>query len=219
MAYLIKPLLLASAGALALSGCVSNAPLTADPNANRTRDGAVIGGILGGFLGATADDDNQGRNAILGAAVGAAAGGAIGNALDRQAQDLRGSLNNSQILIENTGSELIVTMPEGILFDIDSAAIRAGLQSDLRALASNLNQYPNTDVIVEGHTDNTGSAGYNQDLSTRRAQAVAGVLLEAGVAPFRVRSLGRGEDDPVATNLTPEGRQQNRRVEVIIRPR
>lgn len=219
MAYLIKPIILATAGALALSGCVSNTPLTADPNANRTRDGAVIGGILGGFLGATADDDNQGRNAILGAAVGAAAGGAIGNALDRQAQDLRGSLNNSQILIENTGSELIVTMPEGILFDIDSAAIRAGLQTDLRALASNLNQYPDTDVIVEGHTDNTGSAGYNQDLSTRRAQAVAGVLLEAGVAPFRVRSLGRGEDDPVATNLTPEGRQQNRRVEVIIRPR
>jgi outer membrane protein OmpA-like peptidoglycan-associated protein len=219
MTYHIKPILLASAAALALTGCVSNTPLTADPNANRTRDGAVIGGILGGFLGATADDDNQGRNAILGAAVGAAAGGAIGNALDRQAQDLRGSLNNNQILIENTGSELIVTMPEGILFDIDSAAIRAGLQTDLRALASNLNQYPNTDVIVEGHTDNTGSAGYNQDLSTRRAQAVAGVLLEAGVAPFRVRSLGRGEDDPIATNLTPEGRQQNRRVEVIIRPR
>ncbi len=219
MAYLFKPLLLASAGALALSGCVGNTLSPGDPNANRTRDGAVIGGILGGFLGATADDDNQGRNAVLGAAIGAAAGGAIGNALDRQAQDLRGSLNNQNILIENTGSELIVTMPEGILFDIDSAAIRAGLQSDLRALASNLNQYPDTDVIVEGHTDNTGSAAYNQDLSTRRAQAVAGVLLEAGVAPFRVRSIGRGEDDPVATNLTPDGRQQNRRVEVIIRPR
>ena len=132
---------------------------------------------------------------------------------------MRGSLSDDRILIENTGSELIVTMPEGILFDVDSAAIRAGLQSDLRALASNLNQYPDTDVIVEGHTDNTGSAAYNQDLSTRRAQAVSGVLLEAGVAPFRVSSIGRGEDDPLATNLTPEGRQQNRRVEVIIRPR
>lgn len=219
MAYLIKPLLLASAGVLALSGCVTNAPLTSDPNANRTRDGAVIGGILGGFLGATAGDDNQGRNAVLGAALGAAAGGAIGNALDRQAQDLRGSLSDDRIQIQNTGSELVVTMPEGILFDVDSAAIRAGLQSDLRALANNLNQYPDTDVIVEGHTDNTGSAAYNQDLSTRRAQAVSGVLLEAGVAPFRVRSVGRGEDDPLFTNLTPEGRQQNRRVEVIIRPR
>ena len=224
-----KTLLLASAAMLALTGCVGNtlgqgpgfgggaSAGASDPN--RTRDGAIIGGILGGFLGATADDDNQRRNTLLGAAAGAAVGGAIGSALDAQAQDLRGSLANDQILIENTGSELIVTMPEGILFDIDSAAIRAGLQSDLRALAANLNQYPDTDVVVEGHTDNTGSAAYNQDLTTRRAQAVAGVLLEAGVAPFRVTSLGRGEDDPTATNLTPEGRQQNRRVEVIIRPR
>ena len=220
MTSLIKPLLLAGAGALALSGCVTNTPYGADPNApNRTRDGAVIGGILGGFLGATGDDANPARGAVLGAAVGAASGAAIGHALDAQARDLRGSLNNSQIQVQNTGSELVVTMPEGILFDFDSAAIRASLQGDLRAMARNLNQYPNTDVIVEGHTDNTGSAAYNQDLSTRRAQAVAGVLLEAGVAPARVRSIGRGEDDPVATNLTSEGRQQNRRVEVIIRPR
>ncbi len=218
MAYLLKPILLASAAVIGLAGCVTNSVGPADPNANRTRDGAVIGGILGGFLGATADDDNQGRNAVLGAAAGALAGGAIGSALDAQARDLRGSLRNDQILIENTGSALVVTMPEGILFDFDSAAIRAGLQSDLRALAANLNQYPNTGVQVVGHTDNTGSASYNQDLSTRRAQAVAGVLLEAGVAPFRVRSVGRGESEPVATNLTPAGRQQNRRVEVIIRP-
>lgn len=219
MAILIKPILLATASALALSGCVTNTVTPGDPGQNRTRDGAVIGGLLGGFLGATAGGDNQGRNVVLGAAAGALAGGAIGNALDAQAQDLRSSLRNDQILIENTGSELIVTMPEGILFDIDSAAIRAGLQSDLRALAANLNQYPATGVEVVGHTDNTGSASYNQDLSTRRAQGVAGVLLEAGVAPSRVRSLGRGESAPIATNLTPEGRRQNRRVEVIIRPR
>ncbi|WP_341861027.1 OmpA family protein [Gymnodinialimonas sp. 57CJ19] len=220
MARHIKPLILATASALALTACVGNtvAPTTANGQ-NRTRDGAVIGGLLGGFLGATASGENQGRNAVLGAAAGAAAGGLIGNALDRQAQDLRGALSNDRILIENTGSELVVTMPEGILFDVDSAAIRAGLQADLRALANNLNQYPATDVQVVGHTDNTGSAGYNQDLSTRRAQGVAGVLLEAGVAPSRVRSSGRGESEPIATNLTPEGRQQNRRVEVIIRPR
>lgn len=220
MALLIKPILLASAAALALTGCVGNTVTPGAPGQqNRTRDGAIIGGLLGGFLGASSGSENQGRNAILGAAAGAAAGGVIGNVLDRQAQDLRGALSNDRILIENTGSELIVTMPEGILFDIDSAAIRAGLQSDLRALAANLNQYPATDVEVVGHTDNTGSASYNQDLSTRRAQGVAGVLLEAGVAPARVRSYGRGESAPIATNLTPVGRQQNRRVEVIIRPR
>jgi outer membrane protein OmpA-like peptidoglycan-associated protein len=207
-----KMTILATASVLALTGCV-----TSDPNANRTRDGAIIGGLLGGVLGA-ANSDNQLAGAALGATAGALAGGAIGQALDRQARDLRGSLSNDQIRIENTGEELVVTMPEGILFDIDSAAIRASLQADLRALARNLQAYPNTTVDVIGHTDNTGSAQYNQDLSARRAQAVSGVLLEAGISPSRVRSFGRGENEPVATNLTPEGRQQNRRVEVIIRP-
>jgi outer membrane protein OmpA-like peptidoglycan-associated protein len=209
-----KPKLMAvtAISALVLTGCV-----TSDPNANRTRDGAIVGGILGGFLGARGSDNSLG-GAALGAAAGAIAGGAIGATLDAQARDLRGSLANDDIRISNTGEELIVTMPEGILFDVDSAAIRANLQADLRALARNLQQYPDTTVEVIGHTDNTGSAGYNQDLSARRAQAVSGVLLQEGVAPSRVRSFGRGEDQPVASNLTPEGRAQNRRVEVVIRP-
>lgn len=189
-----------------------------DPNQNRTRDGAIIGGMLGAFLGANADDDNQGRNALLGAAAGAAAGGAIGYSLDQQAADLRNEMSNENIVIDNQGDQLLVTMPQGILFDTDSAAIRASLQSDLRALARNLQRYPDSTIDVIGHTDNTGSAEYNQDLSARRATAVSGVLLEQGVAPARVRSFGRGEDEPVATNLTPEGRQQNRRVEIFIRP-
>ena len=189
-----------------------------DPNQNRTRDGAIIGGMLGAFFGAAADDDNRGRNAVLGAAAGAALGGAIGYSLDQQAADLRASMANENIVIDNRGDHLMVTMPDGILFDTDSAAIRAGLQADLRAMARNLQQYPASTVDVIGHTDNTGSAEYNQDLSARRASAVAGVLLEQGVDPARVRSFGRGENEPVATNLTPEGRQQNRRVEIIIRP-
>lgn len=210
-----KLAILATVSALALSGCVGMAP---QPMGERTQSGAIIGGMLGGFLGATNNDSDPALGAVVGAAAGALAGGAVGAALDRQAQDLRGTLANDQIMIRNTGSELVVTMPDGILFDVDSAAIRASLQSDLRALARNLQQYPNTTVDVLGHTDSDGSAAYNQDLSARRAQAVAGVLLEEGVAPSRVRALGRGESEPVASNLTPEGRQQNRRVEVIIRP-
>lgn len=210
-----KLTILATASVLGLSGCVSNTPA---PMGERTQAGAIIGGMVGGFLGGTTNDSNPGLGAVVGAAAGAVAGGAIGAALDRQAQDLRGSLANDDIVIQNTGQELIVTMPDGILFDVDSAAIRASLQSDIRTLARNLQAYPNTTVDVIGHTDNTGSAGYNQDLSSRRAQAVAGVLLEQGVSPSRVRAYGRGEDAPVASNLTPEGRQLNRRVEVIIRP-
>ena len=173
-----KLTILATASVLGLSGCVSN---TTAPMGERTQAGAIIGGMVGGFLGGTTNDSNPGLGAVVGAAAGAVAGGAIGAALDRQAQDLRGSLANDDIVIQNTGQELIVTMPDGILFDVDSAAIRASLQSDIRAVARNLQAYPNTTVDVIGHTDNTGSAGYNQDLSSRRAQAVAGVLLEQGV--------------------------------------
>jgi outer membrane protein OmpA-like peptidoglycan-associated protein len=210
-----KFVILATVSAFGLAGCVANTP---QPMGQRTQAGAIIGGLVGGVLGGANNDSNPRTGAVVGAAVGALAGGAIGAALDRQAQDLRGSLANDEIVIQNTGNELIVTMPDGILFDVDSAAIRASLQSDIRALARNLQSYPDTTVDVIGHTDNTGSAGYNQDLSSRRAQSVAGVLLEQGVAPGRVRAYGRGEDAPVASNLTPEGRQLNRRVEVVIRP-
>ncbi len=201
--------------AMVLSGCVTN---TVDGDVNRTRTGAITGGVVGAVIGAARNDDNRAQGAIIGGAAGAAVGGGIGALLDRQARDLRSSLSNDDIRIQNTGSELVVTMPEGILFDVDSASIRPGLQSDLRALALNLQQYPDTTVNVIGHTDNTGSADYNQDLSTRRAQSVSGVLLREGVPSWRVRSFGRGESQPVATNLTPDGRQLNRRVEVIIRP-
>jgi len=197
---------------LALAGCVSG-----DPNRNHTRDGAIVGGILGGVLGA-ANSDNELAGGALGAAAGAIAGGAIGASLDRQARDLRSAIDDERILIENTGQELVVRMPEGILFDIDSAALRPDLTPDLRALARNLRQYSDTGVNVLGHTDNTGSAIHNQDLSARRAGAVSRVLLAEGVRPDRVRSFGRGEAEPIATNLTPEGRQANRRVEVVIRP-
>ena len=210
---------LVSLGLISVLGLAACEPAyLQDPNQNRTRDGAIVGGMLGGFLGAISSDNNRGRNAVLGAAAGAALGGAIGYSLDQQAADLRASMANQDISIVNRGDHLMVTMPEGILFDTDSAAIRAGLQADLRAMARNLQEYRNSTVDVIGHTDKTGSAEYNQDLSARRASAVAGVLLEAGVDPARVRSFGRGENEPVATNLTPEGRQQNRRVEIIIRP-
>lgn len=205
-----KFLSLGLVSAVALAGCD-----TAGPN---QQGGAAIGGILGGFLGARADDDNRLRNAALGATAGAIAGGGIGSLLDRQARDLRAALQNDGIIVQNTGEFLVVTMPNGLLFDVDSAAVRPAMQSDLRVLARNLLDYPDSNVNVIGHTDDTGSDAYNQALSERRAQAVAGVLLGQGVTAGRVNALGRGETQPVATNDTAEGRQQNRRVEVIIRP-
>ncbi len=203
--------------AIAFSGCdtTSSEPVQ---NGERTQAGAIMGAMVGGFLGGISDDDDKVRNTVIGAAAGAAVGAAIGQALDRQARDLEQSLNNSDVTIVNTGSELIVTMPQDILFDVDSATLRADLEADIVALAENLQSYPDTTVDVIGHTDNTGTAAYNQDLSTRRAASVSAVLLRNGVAGSRIQSYGRGETEPVATNLNADGRRQNRRVEFIIRP-
>lgn len=208
------PLILASAAVLALAACD---PTLAPEEQQRTRTGAGIGAIAGALAGTQIGEGDIG-NVLIGAAAGAAVGGAIGQQLDRQARDLRQAVGNDNITITNTGSELIVTMPQDILFATDSAAVRADLQRDLRAVAGNLQSYPNSTIQIIGHTDNTGSAAYNQDLSERRARSVAGVLIDAGVSPGRVAAFGRGEDRPVASNLTAEGRALNRRVEIIIRP-
>ncbi len=181
--------------------------------------GAAIGAALGGIAAAaTVGGDDEFSKIAAGAIVGGALGGVIGNQLDKQAASLREELSDSGVKVVNTGSELIVTMAQDILFATDSAVVLPAQQDDIRALAYNLQDYPKTTIQVIGHTDNTGSASYNQELSTRRASSVATILTANGVAPGRIQAFGRGEDRPVATNLTPEGRAQNRRVEIIITP-
>ncbi|MEM7295015.1 MAG: OmpA family protein [Pseudomonadota bacterium] len=204
---------------MALSACISNPEHlnpNAGPNDNRNQ-GAIIGGIFGAVAGLATADDDKVEGVVAGAAIGAGAGALIGARLDAQAAALRSQLDD-RVQITNTGEELVVTMPQDILFAVDSASLRPDLQSDLGALAQNLNVYSDTTVDIIGHTDNTGDAGYNQSLSQRRASAVSQVLLTGGVAPNRVRAFGRGEDAPVADNLTDAGRAQNRRVEIIISP-
>lgn len=211
------PLILALASTLALSACVDPYAYPDDPNA-RTKSGAVIGGLVGAAAGvATASDGNELKSAIIGGALGAGTGAAIGSSLDRQAAELRGSLN-SNISVTNTGEYLIVNMPQDLLFAVDSATLSGTLRQDLQAVASSLLRYPDSQIEVIGHTDNSGAAAYNQDLSQRRAVSVASVLRESGVPSARIVAFGRGEDQPIASNLTPEGRAQNRRVEIIIRP-
>lgn len=213
------PLLLGTAGLMALTACTDPAVQTSDPK-QRQKEGMAIGAGIGALTGVLLGDNKKERRkgAIIGAAAGAVAGGMIGANLDKQAAELRNDFGNSQITVVNQGDHLVVTMPQDILFAVDSDYVAPGLQSDLRVLARSLNDYPNTTVDVIGHTDNTGDASYNQQLSNRRAQSVARVLNDSGVALTRVRAYGRGEDAPVASNLTPEGRAQNRRVEIIIRP-
>lgn len=191
-----------------------------DPNTgeySRERSGLLSGAAIGGLLGAATGSGNRTPEVLIGAGLGAIAGGAIGGHLDRQAAELRGSLG-PQVDVRNTGSEIIVTMPQDILFATDSATLRGDLRADLTAIAGNLQRYPDSTVIVTGHTDSTGTAAYNQGLSERRADAVGAVLISAGVPPRRIVARGAGQSQPIASNETAVGRAQNRRVEITIRP-
>lgn len=200
---------------LALSACTD--PNYAGIDRTNTKQGAAIGAAVGGLFGAIVSDNKAG-GAVRGAAIGAGVGALIGDDLDKQEADLRRDLNNADVDITNTGDRLIVTLPQDILFATGSSFVRSDLQRDLRAIAGNLMAYPNSTIQILGHTDNVGDAVYNQDLSLQRAEAVADVLLESGVPFGRIQAIGRGEDQPVASNLTPEGRAQNRRVEIVILP-
>jgi outer membrane protein OmpA-like peptidoglycan-associated protein len=217
MARFSPPLLVGSAALLALTACAPTPGGNPD-DFQRTRTGAVAGGLLGAVTGAlVAGEDDRLAGAAIGAAAGAAGGAVIGNILDKQARELRQSLD-SRVQIINTGNELIVRMPQNLLFAVDRADLRPDLQADLRELAASLQRYPGTTVEVVGHTDSDGAADYNQRLSERRANSVAQVLQVNGVSPGRIVAYGRGEQDPIADNLTDAGKAQNRRVDITIRP-
>ena len=211
------PILLSTVALMALTACVDPNAYPNNPNARAT-NGAIVGGMIGALAGASQKGDDKLAKAVVGGVMGAAVGGAIGSTLDAQAADLRGSIGNSNISVTNNGQYLVVNMPQDVLFATDSATLRPDLTRDIKAVASSLLRYPNSTIEVIGHTDNSGSAAYNQDLSQRRAFAVADVLRASGVPAGRIATIGRGEDAPIATNQTEGGRAMNRRVEIIIRP-
>lgn len=172
--------------------------------------GAAIGAIVGGGKGA-------GQGAAIGAVVGLLGGGLIGNYLDRQAEEMRGIMSE-QDRLRKEQERLDLALSSDVLFTSGSASLYPGGRDKLRQLAGVLNRYPRTTIQVIGNTDSRGSEESNLDLSRRRAQAVAEELVSAGVMSSRITTLGRGESNPVATNDTPEGRAQNRRVEIIVAP-
>lgn len=207
-----KPIALTAVCAVALTACSD----PSNPDYQKTRNGAAIGAAIGAASQIVAG--NSGSSTLKGAVVGGVVGAVIGNVLDKQEKELRGDLAGSGATITNTGSELVVTLPEAITFETDSTYVRPSLQNHLRALAGNLQRYPDSSVDVIGHTDSVGDASYNQNLSSRRAQSVSNILTSNNVPPRRIRAYGRGESEPVASNGTASGRAANRRVEVVIRP-
>ncbi len=211
MSIIKTPIAIALIAGMGLAGCTNP-----DGTANNTGTGVAAGAGIGALLGRAIGGDASG--AVIGGIIGAGIGGAIGDDLDRQEAALRSQMGGSGVTIVNTGSQLIVTLPEAITFPVDSAQLKSSFVSSLNALARNLQQYPNTTVEVVGHTDSTGAASYNQQLSERRALSVRSVLLNAGVSGSRLRAFGQGENNPVASNGSSAGRQQNRRVEIFITP-
>ncbi len=180
---------------------------------NRSEEGAAAGAVLGGVIGGLLDDHTA-RGAIIGAAVGGTAGAIIGRQMDRHAAELERNLENADV--ERIGEGIQVTFDSGLLFDFDSDALRPASRADLTDLAQSLTDYDNTELIVVGHTDATGPDAYNLDLSRRRASSAAAHMIADGVSRSRIRTEGRGETEPVATNDSDAGRQANRRVEVAI---
>jgi outer membrane protein OmpA-like peptidoglycan-associated protein len=170
--------------------------------------GAVLGGVIGNATGSTA------RGAIIGAAVGGAAGALIGSQMDEQAEALEEELPGAEV--ERVGEGIQVTFDSGILFDFDSYNLRPEAREHLTNLATSLNEYSDSEVLIVGHTDSSGADEYNQGLSENRANAAGTYLIRAGVAPSRVKMTGLGETEPVASNDSEGGMQQNRRVEVAI---
>ncbi|OCC24047.1 hypothetical protein MB02_09615 [Croceicoccus estronivorus] len=207
---------LAALSLVTVTACVTD-PNTGEQKVSRTAiggaGGAALGYLLGGIIG--------GKTArIVGAGIGGVAGGVVGYKMDQQIKELKEQTAGSGIDVTEVddGSAILVNLPDGVTFAVDSTTISPGFQSTLNQISENLKTYPDSLIDVYGHTDSTGSDTYNQDLSERRARSVADYLSMRGVSSSRIRSQGFGERYPVASNDTAEGRARNRRVEIKITP-
>jgi outer membrane protein OmpA-like peptidoglycan-associated protein len=183
---------------------------------NKTQKGAAIGagtgGIIGAFIGKSAG--NTALGAIIGGAVGGTAGAFIGRNMDKQAAELKQTVPGATVVREGEG--IIVRFDSGILFDVDKTDIKQAAQTNLKNMAASLQANPYTNIIIIGHTDNSGAPAYNLDLSIRRADSVKSYLIVNGVDGLRLNVLGKGETEPITDNGSAEGRAQNRRVEIVI---
>ena len=190
---------------------------------NYTNQGVAAGAVGGAVLGATAYSSNRSRGAIIGAIGGGLAGGAVGNYMDNQKRDLEKNLAKEiqlgEAKVDKLPNDVVrITMTSSTAFDTNSTSIKQGFYTTMDKLADVMTRYNKTTLTVVGHTDNVGTDKYNQDLSQRRALSVAQYLESKKVNPVRLATAGKGESEPVASNNTEAGRQQNRRVEIFVEP-
>jgi outer membrane protein OmpA-like peptidoglycan-associated protein len=212
-------LLIAVSAVALLAGCASQNPYdNQPPSSNKTATYGGLGALAGAAAGALISHDNRGKGALIGAAVAGAAGAGYGYYADKQEAELRRSMQGTGVEVQRQGDQIKLIMPGNITFATDSAEIVSNFYAPLNNLGSSFKQFNQNSIEIVGFTDSTGSRQHNMDLSQRRAQSVANYLTAQGVDASRLSIRGAGPDQPIASNATADGRAQNRRVEVNLRP-
>ncbi len=207
-----------AAALLATTACVTNPETGEREFQTRTAVGAAVGALAGYFGGDLIGGRRDRTEKAVGAGVGAIAGAAVGQYMDRQERELRRKTEGTGVVVERQGDELLLSMPAGITFPINSAEIQPQFYGTLDQVAQTLAEFPSTLIDVYGHTDPSGGDRINVPLSQNRAQSVAGYLARQGVNPVRIATQGFASSRPVADNGTEVGRAQNRRVEIRVVP-
>jgi outer membrane protein OmpA-like peptidoglycan-associated protein len=217
---LVRTGVLVAAIAGLLAGCMTTDAYTGESKVSKTTKGAGIGALAGAAAGALMGGDSKAhrKNALIGAGVGALAGAAVGNYMDRQEAKLRAQLQGTGVSVSRSGENIVLNMPGNVTFATGSSDLNSSFFGVLDSVALVLKEYDKTIIDVAGHTDSVGSDSTNQALSERRAQTVGTYLESKGISDQRVATAGFGKSHPVATNNTPDGRQQNRRVELTLTP-
>lgn len=209
------------AALLGAAACTTTDPYRSGPVRNNTGTGVIagaLGGALLGYLTNTSDGEQGRKNALISAGIGALAGGAVGNYMDRQQRALEAELSGTGVGVARQGDNLVLRMPSDVTFATNQSSIDPRFNAVLDDVARVLNEYDRSTIDIIGHADSDGADAYNLDLSRRRASSVAGYLVSRNVLADRLFVDGRGESQPIASNATTEGKAQNRRVEILIRP-
>ncbi|GFM68835.1 MULTISPECIES: OmpA family protein [Pseudomonas syringae group] len=220
-----RHLILAALAVAMLSGCASPNPYDSNQGQaqssggmNKTAKYGGLGALAGALAGAAIDHNNRGKGALIGAAVVGAASAGYGYYADKQEAALRASMANTGVEVQRQGDQIKLIMPGNITFATDSSSIASSFYSPLNNLAGSLKQYSQSNIEIVGYTDSTGSRQHNMDLSLQRAQSVSTYLTSQGVDAGRLSVRGAGPDQPIASNADVNGRAQNRRVEVNLKP-
>jgi outer membrane protein OmpA-like peptidoglycan-associated protein len=201
---------------LSLGACTTTDAYTREEKTSNTAKGAGIGAVGGAIAGAIFSGKR--KAVLLGAGIGALVGGGIGNYMDREEAKLRAQLENTGVSVTRDGDNIILNMPSNITYAVDSSDISADFYPVLNSVSLVLQEFQQTYIDIIGHTDSTGRADYNQQLSERRADSVSRYLQSQGVMAERILTRGMGQDAPIASNDTAQGRAANRRVEIVLSP-